>query len=305
MSDKYVLIITSTDDGTVDYICNQYAEINFIRINTDNLGNTSISITNGYLYISIDGVNISEEDILSIYYRKPVIPSFDDYDKKFQGVLFREMLSFLYGFIDAFRGRCLTSPTILRYAENKILQSRVASEVGFILPKTLFTNDSSIANEFYQKYPTVIKPIAIGQFFIQEFVYSFYTTKLSKEINTNLTNTPVYLQELINKSFEVRLTIINNYHVAVKILNDTEIDWRKANYKDVEYEVIELPYQIINKAFIMLKKLNCVYGAFDLLFVNDEYLFLEVNPNGQWQWLEAELNLNISNHIINYLTYKD
>ena len=30
-------------------------------------------------------------------------------------------------------------------------------------------------------------------------------------------------------------------------------------------------------------------------------IFLEVNPNGQWQWLEKILNLNISGEIINYL----
>jgi glutathione synthase/RimK-type ligase-like ATP-grasp enzyme len=47
------------------------------------------------------------------------------------------------------------------------------------------------------------------------------------------------------------------------------------------------------------------FGAIDIIKkLNGEYVFLEINPNGQWAWLETELDLKISDEIINYLTLK-
>lgn len=47
---------------------------------------------------------------------------------------------------------------------------------------------------------------------------------------------------------------------------------------------------------------NLMFGAFDFIVTpRNEWVFLEVNPNGQWLWLERSLNLNISQKIVEYL----
>ena len=52
----------------------------------------------------------------------------------------------------------------------------------------------------------------------------------------------------------------------------------------------------------MLEDLELKFGAFDFIVdEEDNWVFLEVNPNGQWQWLEEKLNLNISEKIVEYL----
>ena len=43
-------------------------------------------------------------------------------------------------------------------------------------------------------------------------------------------------------------------------------------------------------------------GAFDFIVTpEDKWVFLEVNPNGQWLWLEQSLNLDISKKILDNL----
>ena len=52
----------------------------------------------------------------------------------------------------------------------------------------------------------------------------------------------------------------------------------------------------------MLNEFRLNFGAFD--FIVDErgkWIFLEVNPNGQWLWLEKILDLSISYRIVDYL----
>jgi len=54
-----------------------------------------------------------------------------------------------------------------------------------------------------------------------------------------------------------------------------------------------------------VKFLNLNFGAIDLI-LNEygEYVFLEINPNGQWAWIEKLLDFNISGAIVNLLKSK-
>ena len=56
--------------------------------------------------------------------------------------------------------------------------------------------------------------------------------------------TPVYIQEYIKKSFEVRITVVDDDFFAVKIVSDNMIDWRAGNNN--QYEIIDIPIEIKN-----------------------------------------------------------
>jgi glutathione synthase/RimK-type ligase-like ATP-grasp enzyme len=52
----------------------------------------------------------------------------------------------------------------------------------------------------------------------------------------------------------------------------------------------------------MLGKLNLTFGAFDLIQTpDDEYIFLEVNPVGEWGMLERDLDFAIADSIARLL----
>ncbi|MNJ78669.1 hypothetical protein D3C77_764810 [compost metagenome] len=50
-----------------------------------------------------------------------------------------------------------------------------------------------------------------------------------------------------------------------------------------------------------MKSLQIDFGAFDFIKSGDDFYFLEVNPNGQWLWLEVNLGISNSSSIIQLL----
>jgi len=52
----------------------------------------------------------------------------------------------------------------------------------------------------------------------------------------------------------------------------------------------------------LLEKFQLNFGAIDMVLTpNDEYVFLELNPNGQWLWLEHLTGLPISEEMAKLL----
>ncbi len=302
---KKCLVVTSASDETADYVIEKYGSCNFIRFNTDELSNFKISVYNENTIIDLGNEIINLCDMNSIYYRKPTLPSLEDFDQLQKNIAVRDFLTFLYGFLDSFNGICLTKPSILKLAENKIYQYSMAVKCGFLIPQTLFTNDDSCANKFnINSDKLVIKSLGVGQLFFNNYVYNCHTSILNEEHITDISRTPIFLQEFIKKEYEIRVTIINTYHIAVKIINDTEIDWRKASANDIRYEIYDAPEILIKKCLKLMNMLNIKFGAFDFLVVKEEYYFLEVNPNGQWLLLEEVFNFKISDNIVKYLGVK-
>ena len=67
------------------------------------------------------------------------------------------------------------------------------------------------------------------------------------------------------------------------------------SHKDLRYRIYELPAEISQMCVQLVQRLGLVFGALDLLVTPEgEYVFLEVNPGGQWEWLEQETNLPFS-----------
>ena len=84
-------------------------------------------------------------------------------------------------------------------------------------------------------------------------------------------------------------------------MKDTCIDWRNGEHI-LEHSPIELPEDIQEKCLQLMKRLDLNYGAID--FVQDKegnFVFLEINPNGQWAWIEHLTGMPISKEIVKSL----
>ena len=117
----------------------------------------------------------------------------------------------------------------------------------------------------------------------------------------NIEQAPCIFQQYLEKEFELRITIVGEKIFAVKIHSQknkkTELDWRK-DQLHVEYELFDLPKEVKNNLLKLHQAFGLFYGAYD--FIVDQgggYHFLEVNPAGQWLWMEEILKLNISEHL--------
>jgi glutathione synthase/RimK-type ligase-like ATP-grasp enzyme len=81
----------------------------------------------------------------------------------------------------------------------------------------------------------------------------------------------------------------------------TALDWR-TDQLGLAYHVEQLPSAIEDMLLAFHQTLGLVYGAYDFIVTPDEqYVFLEVNPVGQWLWLEEITGIPISDSIARYL----
>lgn len=294
-----ILIITCSYDKTIDYIIekNKY-RANFFRFNVDLFADYGITISNSYWEISYRNNTINSNTTLSIYYRKHTFPDTSDFAPEYRRIINSDILAIIDGLANSFSGVVLTKPYLLRQAENKIFQLIYAKSHSILMPKSFIGNNDHWKCINDQR---IIKPISVGKIETSSGIAIIQTNLMHENDSYDSPElTPVYIQEYIKKSFEVRITVVDDDFFAVKIVSDNMIDWRAGNNN--QYEIIDIPIEIKKCIKMMMKDFQLRFGAIDYIVdVDGKWYFLEINPNGQWQWLECILGLSISDSIMNML----
>ncbi|MFD1532045.1 hypothetical protein ACFSCY_21670 [Pseudonocardia aurantiaca] len=115
-------------------------------------------------------------------------------------------------------------------------------------------------------------------------------------------------QPFIESEYAVRLTVIGQCFLAVRINAGSEraaTDWR-SDYDNLSYEVIDLPPSVAAGVSAYMKMSGLQYGAWDFLAQQDgTYVALEINPEGNYSWIEEATPLPISASIASFLTGED
>lgn len=111
---------------------------------------------------------------------------------------------------------------------------------------------------------------------------------------------------MVEKKYEIRSFFIDNKFYSMAIFSQTDeqtkIDFRK--YSNNRNEPYKLPFDIENKLKSLFKKLDLNTGSIDLIVdKNDNYIFLEINPVGQYGMTSFPCNYNLEETIANYLLY--
>ena len=188
-----------------------------------------------------------------------------------------------------------------RQAGFKALQLQKASELGFRIPKTLITNEPAAVLDFFEAcHGRMISKTLHGNYFPGggDTYYILHTSMVLQEHLQHIERvraTAHLFQEYIEKKIELRCTVIGNTVLTVAIesqhAEDAQVDWR-ASYQDLRYHVYSLPTPIEELCKRLTQSLNLVYGAIDMIVTPDgEYVFLEINPGGQWEWLQVATGL--------------
>ncbi|HFK1531037.1 TPA: MvdC/MvdD family ATP grasp protein [Bacillus cereus] len=302
---KTILIITNTIDLTADYLIKKYShKTKFFRLNTDRFFDYDITITDNDNFIrnKRSKFKVNTKEIDSLYYRKISMPNLDAYENKYWNLMHREIFSTIEGIAETTGNIALTRPSLLRRADNKIVQMKVAREVGFTTPNSLITNSDYEANSFCSKNNlSIVKPLSVGRVIEKNKIGIIQTNLVENRSNIQgLELSPAYFQNYIQKDIEIRLTVVGNKLFGVSINSTNQIDWRKQD-ASLTYNKVAIPDQIAKMCLDMMKRLEINFAAFDFIIRNDNYIFLELNANGQWLWLEEILKLNISDAIIHHL----
>lgn len=100
------------------------------------------------------------------------------------------------------------------------------------------------------------------------------------------------------------MTVIEEKAYAVRIESTKResipADWRTEK-GELKFIPCELPNNIRKKCISFVSRCGLVFGAIDLVQVNDDFYFLEINPNGEWGWLQKGARLPIAETITDCL----
>nr|WP_253285316.1 hypothetical protein [Ruegeria sp. HKCCD6604] len=186
-----------------------------------------------------------------------------------------------------------------------------ASSRGIRIPRTNITNQEDCAQDFASENEsgTITKAIYTANVDIEGVNAAIPTQRVDENVSQpfrQVSLCPTKLQAEIKKSYEVRVTVVADRVFAAKIdsQNDerTEVDWRPFAHL-CRHEEIVLPREISVFCVDLLKKFSLNYGAIDFIVDSDEnYVFLEINPFGQYLWIENETGLPITRAIFDQLT---
>ena len=204
-------------------------------------------------------------------------------------------------------------PSRLRRADIKPLQLAEASRAGLKIPVTLISNDPSRATAFVDALgdtECAIKPLIATRANDGEADRLPLTTTLPRGHSLDsVALAPTILQPYVEKAYELRCVVIGERIFSARLNSQanevTRRDWRAGNLDqgELEHEVFELPGHVE----AALRRLMCIFqinfASIDMIVTpDDEFVFLDLNPNGQWLWLEIELGLPLVASMADLLT---
>lgn len=182
-------------------------------------------------------------------------------------------------------------------ANFKLLQLKLAQECGLHIPVTLCSNDPKEIRFFLLQHEgdgVVYKPLCPNYWFEDNCIKIAYTARigfLDLPDNQTLQYAPGIFQKEVKKKYELRVTCFGRHLVAAKLHSqvhaDGLLDWRAIRAGKLEVEPYQLPKALEDQIRTLMYRLGIVFGAFDFIVTPEgEYVFLEVNEQGQFLWLE-------------------
>lgn len=213
----------------------------------------------------------------------------------------------VHGLFDALPCRWVNPRCADEAAHHKPYQWAVAHEIGLRLPRTLVTNQPDAARKF-------VGEMGEGRTIFKAFLASieeWRETRLVRQDDLERLDlvryAPVIFQEYI-EGVDLRITVIGEKVFAA------EIDARKTSYPvdmrmvigETSIRPVELPPGILKSLLELQRRLGLDYGAIDMRRTPaGEYFFFEVNPAGQWLFVEQKTGLEISQAVTDFLSTFD
>ena len=317
-----LLVITNKTDLTSDYLAIRLKErsIPFFRLNTEDYPDLididfKFSVKKQNIIIKYLCKQLNLSDVTAAYFRRPVLPYINNIDIADTDFAQRELETTIAGLCRLIKEEIwLNQPKNIYFANNKIEQLKMSLELGFNIPNTLISkNFEEIKNFYFVNKPIIGKAVKNG-------FYSTDDRSVKIALTQNITAddmdrieefapVPMIYQNKLRKKYDIRVTVVGDNVFPVAIMSqeyeECETDWRAwdiLNKLDLKHEVLILPSDVSQKCIDLTRRFKLKFSTIDLVFTQeDEYVFLELNPNGQWAWIEEKTRLPIRDAIIDTL----
>jgi putative peptide maturation system protein len=199
-------------------------------------------------------------------------------------------------------------------AGHKPLQLEIARELGFEIPPTLITNSREDFLDFHRRHNGSLVSKTVHNRLLPVDATDRYDAYVLTEVVANrdiahaeaIRYCPVTVQPSIDKRIELRVTVVGDRAFSVALdsqwTNHTRHDWRRGDHHHGRYAVHDLPPAETQRCVELVRRLGLRFSAIDLILTPDgRYVFLEVNPNGAWLWMQRTTGLPIGEAICDLL----
>jgi hypothetical protein len=317
-----ILILTEPRDRHADLVADELRARGapFLRFDpADFPCRAAISISNreGGRFVRTLRTAGTELDLASVratWYRRPGTPLPDERlkDPAARGYVQLECDMLIQDLCSSLEGTLLPGhPLAIHRADQKTTQLDIAGRLGFELPPTLVTNRPADLLDFYRqhggkiisKHPATAFPSTIGFDMVR---YTELVTARDIAHHRDLAGCPMTFQAYVEKRVELRITVVGKRVFAAEIHSQanrhTRFDWRRYDLQRTPHLPHALPPEIERRCVALVERLGLAYGAIDMIVTPDgRYVFIEINPNGQYLWIEQKTELPITAAICDLL----
>lgn len=280
MTGRTVLILTHPEDAHADAVEQHLKdhEVEVYRTDTTGLGRSLplVAHLGGAAPLSGRLGSCDLAQVRCVWHRRPGEPAAED------EAIAAELRAGIGGLLAALP--YLNHPADMAAAALKPHQLVTAARCGLRVPETLVATRAGAAEVHQQRHhgQVVVKPLSRG-----------LAGRVTPGDRAGWSR-PIHLtQQRIDKAYDIRMTIVDGRPFTVRI-DSPHLDWR-TDPDECGYQLVHAPPQITQKVAKLGTALRLRYAAID--FAVDRagtWWFLEVNPNGQWLWLEQATGVPIS-----------
>ena len=318
MAQDTILIVTNKMDEHASHVIRVLNDrhVPVFRLNTEDFPlEVALTWRDDAWELRYHGRTLTPDRVRSCWYRKPSDAEVhaeitDDGARTFVRDECHYVLNALYRATPGVTW--VSHPDALQASKYKAHQLHIARAIGFRVPETLLTNDPAAFLEFHRRHGgrVIVKIAGRGPTTIPAD-QAIYTTLLEGHDVATIAETvrfaPHLFQAYVEKAYEVRVTVIGERVFAVRIDSQaserTKVDWRRYDFANTPHTVIALPPEVEERCRMLVRRYGLAFGAIDLIVTpQNEWAFLEINPNGQWLWLEELTGLPITDAVVALLS---
>lgn len=298
------MLVTNREDLTADWLVLELSErgVDFVRFNTEDYPTrATLRWTPAGADLRAEVAVIDASEVSAVWWRRPVPPQLsDDRPPRERAWAAAEAQAAMDGFLRTMPARWVNHPLANLAAECKPEQLVRARRLGFDIPPTLVTNAPVELREFTTQHGQIVckalldarVPLDTAEEGADEAIV--YTTVLDPVGLGDLDDfgpEPYLFQALVPKRYDLRVTVIGEQVFACRIESqeddDARVDWRRGELHDLAHRVEALPEHVAAACLALTHDYNLRFAAIDLARRPDGgYTFFELNPNGQWAWVE-------------------
>lgn len=300
-----ILIITEEADYSssmvIDWLL--YYKIDFIRVNENDQLNVEFLLND--IKIMNDSFSFLLSELKGMWYRRGHLNiKFEKVGDliidNFKKTEFTKLNQYIY-----YKLSLLPNINIFNNSDvNKLIVNDIAAKFGLTVPYEYILSLGKELHLLHNLEEYATKSISGSAILDFENHYLIgYTTLLKKEKKYSDTFSPSLIQKYIKKKYELRIFYLHKkfYSMAIFSQNDetTEVDFRNYNRINPNRNVpFELPIHIKEKLINLMERLKLNSGSIDMIVTpNNEFVFLEVNPIGQYGMVSNPCNYYLDRQI--------